>query len=300
LKRIAVASLLVVGLAAWFLLDLGQYLTLDALKAQQAAIEGFYRANPLLVLATFFAIYVILTALSVPGAVIMTLGAGAVFGVATGTLIVSFASSIGATLAFLASRYLFHDAVQTRFGARLRSVNDGVARDGAFYLFSLRLVPVFPFFAVNLLMGLTPIRTWTYYWVSQTGMLLGTVVYVNAGTQLARIEALSDIASPGLLASFAWGASVGSQVDHGYDQAAARLCTLGTPPALRSQSRRDRRGRGGPCVIADRGDRPGQGDTCRGLEDGRRLPQLWLCPVQGAGQVCTHCGSDAPCRSLRA
>jgi uncharacterized membrane protein YdjX (TVP38/TMEM64 family) len=133
LKRIAVASLLVVGLAAWFLLDLGQYLTLDALKAQQAAIEGFYRANPLLVLATFFAIYVILTALSVPGAVIMTLGAGAVFGVATGTLIVSFASSIGATLAFLASRYLFHDAVQTRFGARLRSVNDGVARDGAFY-----------------------------------------------------------------------------------------------------------------------------------------------------------------------
>jgi pyruvate/2-oxoglutarate dehydrogenase complex dihydrolipoamide dehydrogenase (E3) component/uncharacterized membrane protein YdjX (TVP38/TMEM64 family) len=203
LKRIAVASLLVVGLAAWFLLDLGQYLTLDALKAQQAAIEGFYRANPLLVLATFFAIYVILTALSVPGAVIMTLGAGAVFGVATGTLIVSFASSIGATLAFLASRYLFHDAVQTRFGARLRSVNDGVARDGAFYLFSLRLVPVFPFFAVNLLMGLTPIRTWTYYWVSQTGMLLGTVVYVNAGTQLARIEALSDIASPGLLASFA-------------------------------------------------------------------------------------------------
>lgn len=203
MKRIAVASLLVVGLAAWFLLDLGQYLTLDALKAQQAAIEGFYRANPLLVLATFFAIYVILTALSVPGAVIMTLGAGAVFGVATGTLIVSFASSIGATLAFLASRYLFHDAVQTRFGARLRSVNDGVARDGAFYLFSLRLVPVFPFFAVNLLMGLTPIRTWTYYWVSQTGMLLGTVVYVNAGTQLARIEALSDIASPGLLASFA-------------------------------------------------------------------------------------------------
>jgi pyruvate/2-oxoglutarate dehydrogenase complex dihydrolipoamide dehydrogenase (E3) component/uncharacterized membrane protein YdjX (TVP38/TMEM64 family) len=155
------------------------------------------------VLAAFFAIYVILTALSVPGAVILTLAAGAIFGVATGTLVVSFASSIGATLAFLASRYLFHDAVQTRFGARLRSVNEGVARDGAFYLFSLRLVPVFPFFAVNLLMGLTPIRTWTYYWISQVGMLLGTVVYVNAGTQLARIEALSDIASPGLLASFA-------------------------------------------------------------------------------------------------
>ncbi|MGE4304574.1 MAG: FAD-dependent oxidoreductase [Novosphingobium sp.] len=202
MKRIAVASLLVIGLAVWFLLDLGQYLTLDALKAQQAAVEGFYRANPLLILAAFFAIYVILTALSVPGAVIMTLGAGAVFGVTTGTIVVSFASSIGATLAFLASRYLFHDSVQSRFGARLRSVNEGVARDGAFYLFSLRLVPVFPFFAVNLLMGLTPIRTWTYYWVSQVGMFLGTIVYVNAGTQLARIEALSDIASPGLLASF--------------------------------------------------------------------------------------------------
>ncbi|MDP3906731.1 FAD-dependent oxidoreductase [Novosphingobium sp.] len=203
MKRIAVASLLVIGLAAWFLLDLGQYLTLDALKAQQAAVEGFYQANPLLVLAAFFAIYVILTALSVPGAAILTLGAGAVFGVTTGTLVVSFASSIGATLAFLASRYLFRDAVQSRFGARLRSVNEGVARDGAFYLFSLRLVPVFPFFAVNLLMGLTPIRTWTYYWVSQLGMFLGTIVYVNAGTQLARIDALSDIASPGLLASFA-------------------------------------------------------------------------------------------------
>lgn len=203
MKRIAVAVLLVIGLAAWFLLDLGQYLTLDALKAQQAAIEHFYRANPLLVLLAFFAIYVVLTALSVPGAVIMTLAAGAVFGVTTGTIVVSFASSIGATLAFLASRYLFHDAVQTRFGARLRSVNEGVARDGAFYLFSLRLVPVFPFFAVNLAMGLTPIRTWTYYWVSQAGMFLGTIVYVNAGTQLARIEALSDIASPGLLASFA-------------------------------------------------------------------------------------------------
>lgn len=203
MKRIAVAGLLLLGIAAWFLLDLGQYLTLDALKAQQAAIDGFYRANPVLVLAIFFVVYVVLTALSVPGAAILTLAAGAIFGVATGTLVVSFASTIGATLAFLASRYLFHDAVQARFGARLRGVNEGIARDGAFYLFSLRLVPVFPFFAVNLLMGLTPIRTWTFYWVSQLGMLLGTIVYVNAGTQLARIDALSHIASPGLLASFA-------------------------------------------------------------------------------------------------
>jgi pyruvate/2-oxoglutarate dehydrogenase complex dihydrolipoamide dehydrogenase (E3) component/uncharacterized membrane protein YdjX (TVP38/TMEM64 family) len=202
LKRIAIAGLLLLALVAWFQLDLGQYLTLDALKAQQSAIDGYYRANPLLVTAAFFAIYVALTALSVPGAVILTLAAGAIFGVTTGTLVVSFASTIGATLAFLASRYLFRDAVQARFSARLRAVNEGVARDGAFYLFSLRLVPAFPFFLVNLAMGLTPIRTWTYYWVSQLGMLLGTVVYVNAGTQLARIETLSDIASPGLLASF--------------------------------------------------------------------------------------------------
>lgn len=203
MKRAILAGLLLLGLAAWFLLDLGQYLTLDGLKAQQAAIEDIYRADPLLVAATFFAIYVVLTALSVPGAVILTLAAGALFGVAMGTLIVSFASSIGATLAFLASRYLLRDAVQSHFGARLRRINDGVERDGAFYLFSLRLVPVFPFFAVNLLMGLTPIRAWTYYWVSQLGMLVGTIVYVNAGIQLARIERLGDIASPGLLASFA-------------------------------------------------------------------------------------------------
>ncbi|MDV5825340.1 FAD-dependent oxidoreductase [Sphingobium naphthae] len=203
MKRVIIAGSLLLGIVAWFLLDLGQYLTLDALKAQQAAIDGLYRDDPLLVVASFFAVYVVLTALSVPGAVILTLAAGALFGVAAGTLIVSFASSIGATLAFLASRHLFRDAVQSRFGARLRRINDGVERDGAFYLFSLRLVPIFPFFAVNLLMGLTPIRTWTFYWASQMGMLLGTIVYVNAGTQLARIEQLRDIASPGVLASFA-------------------------------------------------------------------------------------------------
>lgn len=203
MKRLILIILFLLAVAAWFFFDLGQYLTLDALKQQQAAIGQLYRSHPLMFVAAFFAVYVVVTALSVPGAAIMTLAAGAVFGVVTGTLVVSFASTIGATLAFLASRYLFRDAVQARFGARLRSVNEGVERDGAFYLFSLRLVPVFPFFAVNLLMGLTPIRTWTYYWVSQIGMFLGTVVYVNAGTQLARIEALSDIASPGLLASFA-------------------------------------------------------------------------------------------------
>ena len=201
-KRLALLTLFAAALTAWFVFDLGQYLTLEALKTQQAAIDAFYQANPLLVIAAFFAIYVILTALSVPGAAIMTLAAGAIFGVATGTVLVSFASSIGATLAFLGSRYLFRDGVQARFGAQLSGINEGVARDGAFYLFSLRLVPVFPFFAINLLMGLTPIRTWTFYWVSQLGMFLGTIVYVNAGTQLAQINSLRDIASPGLLGSF--------------------------------------------------------------------------------------------------
>lgn len=208
MKRLLLAAVLLLVLIAWFTLDLGQYLSLEALKDQRAAFEQFYQADPLLVLATFFAIYVVLTGLSVPGALIMTLAAGAVFGVTTGTVVVSFASALGATLAFLASRYLLRDTVQLRFGTRLRSVNEGIARDGAFYLFSLRLVPVFPFFAVNLAMGLTPIRTWTFYWVSQAGMLLGTVVYVNAGTQLARINALSDIASASLLASFAALASL--------------------------------------------------------------------------------------------
>lgn len=203
MKRLALAALFALALIAWFQLGLGQYLTIESLKAQQAGVDAFYQANPLLVIGLYFAIYVALTALSVPGAAIMTLAAGALFGIVTGTLIVSFASSIGATLAFLSSRFLFRDAVQSRFGERLKAINEGVERDGAFYLFSLRLVWVFPFFVVNLVMGLTPIRTWTFYWVSQLGMLLGTVVYVNAGTQLAAIESLSDIASPALLGSFA-------------------------------------------------------------------------------------------------
>jgi pyruvate/2-oxoglutarate dehydrogenase complex dihydrolipoamide dehydrogenase (E3) component/uncharacterized membrane protein YdjX (TVP38/TMEM64 family) len=145
---------------------------------------------------------VLVTALSLPGAVIMTLAAGALFGLGSGTLLVSFASSIGATLAFLASRYLLRDAIQTRFGDRLKAVNEGMAKDGVLYLFTLRLVPLFPFFLVNLLMGLTPIRTLSYYWISQLGMLAGTLVYVNAGTELAKINSLSGIVSPGLLWSF--------------------------------------------------------------------------------------------------
>ncbi|WP_310475591.1 FAD-dependent oxidoreductase [Sandarakinorhabdus sp.] len=203
MKRLPIILLFVAAIFAWFQFDLGQYLTLDALKSRQADIAALYAAKPLQVIGGYFAAYVALTALSFPGAAIMTLAGGAIFGVGLGTLIVSFASTIGATLAFLVSRYLLRDWVQGKFGERLSAINAGIERDGAFYLFSLRLVPVFPFFVVNLLMGLTPIRTFTYFWVSQIGMFLGTIVYVNAGTQLAGISSLGDVASPGLLGSFA-------------------------------------------------------------------------------------------------
>lgn len=203
MKRLPIILLFVAAIFAWFQFDLGQYLTLDALKARQGDIAALYAANPAVVIGGYFAAYLALTALSFPGAAIMTLAGGAIFGLGLGLLIVSFASTIGATLAFLTSRYLLRDWVQGKFGARLAAINAGMERDGAFYLFSLRLVPVFPFFVVNLLMGLTPIRTLTYFWVSQIGMLLGTAVYVNAGTQLAGISSLRDVASPGLLVSFA-------------------------------------------------------------------------------------------------
>lgn len=202
MKKLLIAGAVLLAFAALYRLGLGDLLTLDALKAQQGAFDAQYRANPALVLGGFFLVYVAITAVSFPGAAIMTLAAGALFGVVTGTIIVSFASSIGATLAFLASRHLLGTWVQQRFGDRLGALNAGMERDGAFYLFSLRLVPIFPFFLVNLLMGLTKIRTLTFYWVSQLGMFLGTIVYVNAGTQLAAIDSLSDVASPQLIGSF--------------------------------------------------------------------------------------------------
>jgi pyruvate/2-oxoglutarate dehydrogenase complex dihydrolipoamide dehydrogenase (E3) component/uncharacterized membrane protein YdjX (TVP38/TMEM64 family) len=198
---VLIAAAVLIGL--YFAFDLGRWFSLDALKAQQAAIDAYRQANPWLTAAVFFAVYVAVTALSLPGAAIMTLAGGAVFGLLWGTVLVSFASSFGATLAFLASRFLLRDWVQARFGERLRAINLGVEKEGGFYLFTLRLVPAFPFFMINLLMGLTPIRTWTFYWVSQVGMLAGTVVYVNAGTQLAGIGSLSGILSPALIGSFA-------------------------------------------------------------------------------------------------
>ncbi len=196
---LAVIALLVVG---FFAFDLGQYISLDYFKSKQAEIDAFYRANPGQTALIFFLVYVAVTGLSLPGAAIMTLVAGAIFGVLWGTVIVSFASTIGATLAFLASRFLFRELVQKRFGRSLVAVNRGVEKDGAFYLFTLRLVPAFPFFVINLVMGLTPIGTLTFFLVSQVGMLAGTVVYVNAGTQLAQIQSLSGILSPELIASF--------------------------------------------------------------------------------------------------
>lgn len=203
MKKIVIVLLLGAILAAFFYFDLGFYLTIDGMKGAAAQIDEIYRRNPVLVIGLFFLIYVAATAASVPGAAVLTLAAGALFGVVTGTIIVSFASTIGATLAFLASRTVLRDTIERRFGDRLAAVNAGLERDGAFYLFTLRMIPVFPFFVVNLVMGLTRIRTWTYAWVSQVGMFFGTIVFVNAGTQLARIDSLSGIVSPAVLASFA-------------------------------------------------------------------------------------------------
>jgi pyruvate/2-oxoglutarate dehydrogenase complex dihydrolipoamide dehydrogenase (E3) component/uncharacterized membrane protein YdjX (TVP38/TMEM64 family) len=202
-RKLALALTAGVAIAAFFAFDLGQYLNLRTLKEQQAAIQGFQAAQPLLSIATYFLVYVVATALSLPGAALLTLAGGAVFGLLWGTLIVSFASTIGATLAFLMSRFLLRDWVENRFGQRLAAIDQGVRREGAFYLFTLRLVPVFPFFLINLLFGLTGMKARTFYWVSQIGMLAGTVVYVNAGTQLGKLESLSGILSPALLGSFA-------------------------------------------------------------------------------------------------
>lgn len=199
------ALLLVIALLAYafFTFDLGSYLTLDYLKSQHEGFTVFYAENQAITITVYFLFYVLVTSLSLPGATIMTLAGGAVFGVVVGTVIVSFASTIGATLAFLVSRFVLRDYVQQKFKDRLRAINKGIEKEGAFYLFTLRLIPLFPFFVINLVMGLTPLRTLKYFIVSQVGMLPGTIVYVNAGDQLAGIESLSGILSPGLLLSFA-------------------------------------------------------------------------------------------------
>lgn len=201
-KRIALLVLLAAAIAAYFWFDLGNVLSLENFKQSQADIVAAKDANPLLYIGGFFLIYVIVTALSLPGAAIMSLVAGALFGVVTGTILVSFASTIGATLAFLSARFLLRDWVQSKFGERLKAIDDGIARDGAFYLFTIRLIPLFPFFVVNLLMGLTRIKTRTFYWVSQIGMFPATIVFVNAGTQISKIESTAGLLSPTLIGSF--------------------------------------------------------------------------------------------------
>lgn len=202
-KKALLLALVAAALAAFFALDLGRFLSLAAVKEHQSELAALYGRRPLAVVGAFFAAYVAVTALSLPGAAVLTLAAGSLFGLLVGTLVASFASSLGATLAFLSSRYLLRDPVRRRFAARLAEVDAGVAREGAFYLFSLRLVPLIPFFAVNLVMGLTGMPARRFYLVSQLGMLAGTVVYVNAGTRLARLDSLRGILSPGLLASLA-------------------------------------------------------------------------------------------------
>ncbi|OAI17555.1 FAD-dependent oxidoreductase [Methylomonas koyamae] len=201
--KLVLGATLALCITLFFSLDLHHLLTLESLKAQQAAIEQYRQNQPLLAYTLYGLLYIAVTGLSLPGAAVLTLAGGAVFGLFWSTLLVSFASSIGATLAFLAARFLLRDWVRARFGQRLQAIEAGLQRDGAYYLFTLRLVPLFPFFIINLAMGLTPMKTWTFYWISQIGMLAGTVVYVNAGTQLGKIDSLSGILSPGLLASFA-------------------------------------------------------------------------------------------------
>lgn len=203
MKKTGLLLLLGVLVVAFFVFDLQQFLTLGYLKEGMTQFETWRTERPFLMGAVYFAFYILITALSLPGAVIMTLAGGALFGLFWGVVLVSFASTIGATLAFLVARYLFRDTVQKRFGQRLKSLNKGVEKEGAFYLFTLRLVPAFPFFIINILMGLTSMRAVTFYWVSQLGMLAGTVVYVNAGTQLAQVDTLGDVMSPSLLGSFA-------------------------------------------------------------------------------------------------
>jgi len=202
MKRILIIAALAVIVAAYFLLDLGQYLTLEGIRAVGDRVEAIQRDHPVAVVVGFSLVYVAVTAASLPGAAIMTMAAGALFGLVAGTILVSFASTIGATLAFLAARYVLRDWVEGKFGGRLNAINDGLKRDGPFYLFTVRMIPLIPFFVVNLVMGLTRIRTWTFAWVSQVGMLLGTIVYVNAGTQLAQIESTSGLLSPELIGSF--------------------------------------------------------------------------------------------------
>lgn len=202
-RKLVLVVLMLSAVVVFFALDLPRYFNLETLKAQQAAMDAYYLAHPWPTRLGFFLLYVLLTGLSLPVATILTLAAGALFGVLWGSIAVALASTCGATVAFMASRFLFHDLLQARLGHKLTVINAGIRRDGALYLFMMRLVPAFPFFVINAAMGLTPMRPATFFLVSLVAMLPVSIVYVNAGSQLARISSLHDIASPSLLASLA-------------------------------------------------------------------------------------------------
>lgn len=202
-KRIVIVALIASLITCYFIFDLGQYFSLVYLKASREQFQALYAENAFAVIAGYFLIYVTATALALPAATVITLAGGALFGLWTGVIVVSFASTIGASVAFLVARYLLKDWVQARFGDKLAKINQGIEKDGAFYLFTLRLIPVFPFFVINTVIALTPMRLFTYYWVSQIGMFPATIVYVNAGKELGQLDSLSGLLSPSLILSFA-------------------------------------------------------------------------------------------------
>jgi len=200
--RLLVLLLIAAALVAFFASGAHRYLGFERLKAEQAHLDAWYRAHPAGTAAGFFVLYVAVTGLSIPGAAVLTLVAGAIFGLVRGTILVSFASALGATIAFLVSRFVLREWVRRRYRVQLEAIDRGVQKEGAFYLFTLRLLPAVPFFLINLAMGLTAMRPWTFYWVSQLGMLAGTLVYINAGTHLAAITSPAQILSPGLITAF--------------------------------------------------------------------------------------------------
>ena len=202
LKKLLILGFLTLIAFLFFYFDLGRFLSLDYLKSSQLRFQELYQQHKLLIIGGYMLVYITVAALSLPGAAVMTLAGGGFFGLVTGTIVVSFASTIGATCACFAARFILRDWVAKRFGEKLSAINAGVEKEGAFYLFSLRLIPIFPFFVINLLMGLTTMPLKTYFWVSQIGMLPATIVYVNAGKELAKIDSLSGIVSPSLIASF--------------------------------------------------------------------------------------------------
>jgi uncharacterized membrane protein YdjX (TVP38/TMEM64 family) len=202
IQRIVILLVIIALIAAFKIFNLGDYLSLSYIKESQKKFEILYREQRFLVISVYMFIYILVTSLSLPGAAVMTLAGGALFSLITGTIVVSFASTIGATLACLVARFILRDWVQGKFTDKLKTVNEGIEREGAFYLFTLRLIPIFPFWLINLVMGLTKMPLKTFFWVSQIGMLPGTIVYVNAGKELARIDSLSGILSPRLIISF--------------------------------------------------------------------------------------------------